>query len=152
MDCRDKYGNNFCISLDFHLINLIFSCNPPHIGLAIMQKYLLILAKVIIAIILLGSGGAKLAGIPELHESFRILGLPEWFGYLIGTCEISGAIGLFIRPLSALASVGIFLIMAGAMYFHVMHTPLTQGIPALVVLILSLFVVFKTKGEMLKFS
>ena len=40
------------------------------------------------ALILLAGGGAKLAGVPEVHMSFGILGLPSWFGYFIGVCEL----------------------------------------------------------------
>jgi len=103
-------------------------------------------------VLLLGAGGAKLAGIPELHQSFHLLGFPEWFGYFIGACEVAGAIGLFISPLSALAALGIAMIMSGAIYFHTLHTPLTEGVPALVVLALCFYVFLKTKGMMLKFS
>jgi putative oxidoreductase len=117
-----------------------------------MKKYGLNLAKGLIALVLLGAGGAKLAGIPELHQSFHLLGLPEWFGYFIGACEIAGAVGMFITPLSALAALGIAMIMGGAIYFHILHTPLTEGIPALIVLALCFYVFQKTKVMMLKFS
>ncbi len=116
-----------------------------------MKKYGLNLAKGLIALVLLGAGGAKIAGVPELHQSFHLLGLPEWFGYFIGACEVAGAVGLFITPLSALAALGIAMIMSGAIYFHILHTPLAQGIPALVVLLLCFYVFLNTKVMMLKF-
>ncbi len=108
--------------------------------------------KIILAIILLMAGSAKLAGVEEMHKSFSILGLPGWFGYFIGFCEIAGAIGLFIRPLSALAAAGIAMIMVGAIYFHIMHTPIVSAIPAIIVLILSVVVFVKNKSMMLKFK
>jgi len=117
-----------------------------------MKKHGLNVARGLIALVLLAAGGAKLAGVPEVHGSFQILGLPEWFGYFIGACEVASAIGLFISPLSALAAIGISVIMGGAVYFHIVHTPLVQGIPALVVLALSIFVFTKTRAKMLKFS
>ena len=116
------------------------------------NKYVLLIAKVLMALILLAAGSAKLAGVPALHESFQLLGLPGWFGYFIGACEVSGAIGIFVRPLSALAALGIALIMCGALYFHIAHTPLAQGVPALVILLLCLFVFLRTRSDLLKFS
>ena len=117
-----------------------------------MKKYGFNIARGLIVLVLLAGGAAKLAGVPELHESFNILGLPAWFGYFIGACEIAGAVGLFIRPLCAIAAAGIAIIMAGGVYFHVMYTPVAEGMPALVVLILSIFVLLKTKSQILKFS
>ncbi len=102
------------------------------------------------ALILLAGGGAKLAGVPEVHMSFGILGLPSWFAYFIGVCEVAGAIGLFIRPLRALAAAGISGIMLGAVYFHVMHTPLAQGIPALFVLLSSVYIALQSRDQLFK--
>lgn len=81
-----------------------------------------------------------------MHASFGTLGLPPWFGYFIGACEVAGAVGLFIRRLSMLAAAGISIIMIGALYFHIMHTPLSQGIPALAILLLSAFIIKERLG------
>ena len=116
------------------------------------RNYVLLIASGLVALVLLAAGGAKLAGVPQVHQSFAILGLPGWFGYFIGTCEIAGAIGIFIRPLGALAAAGIAVIMLGALYFHVSHTPLAQGIPALVVLLLSVYIFFKRRGSLFAFK
>ncbi|MBB5203630.1 putative membrane protein YphA (DoxX/SURF4 family) [Inhella inkyongensis] len=97
----------------------------------------------LLALPLLLGGGAKLAGVPELHASFGILGLPAWFGYFIGSAEVAGALGLFIPRLRRLAAAGLVPIMAGALYFHVRHTPLEQGVPALVLLSLALWVAMR---------
>lgn len=98
------------------------------------------------------AGAAKLAGVAQMHESFVLLGLPGWFGYFIGACEVAGAIGLFIRPLSALAAMGLAIIMIGALYFHITHPPIAAGIPALILLGLDLFVVKTRGGDLFKFG
>ena len=116
------------------------------------RKYGLWAAIILVALLVGGAGAAKLAGVPALHESFATLGLPSWFGYFIGACEFAGAIGLFIRPLSALAAAGIAIIMVGAIYYHVMHTPIVEGIAGLVILLLCLFIVSQRRGSMLKFG
>ena len=106
----------------------------------------------LVALILLAAGGAKLAGIPEVHKSFAVLGLPSWFGYFIGACEVAGAIGLFIRPLSALAAIGISIIMLGAIYFHIYYTPLAQGVPALIVLALCAYIFTQRRSLLFAFK
>ena len=56
-----------------------------------------------------GRGGtAKVEGVPRLLETFAIMGLPAWFGYFIGACELAGAVGLFI-----------WVLMMGALFFQV---------------------------------
>ena len=112
----------------------------------VFQKYGVLAASVLLALIVGAAGIAKLMGVPMVHQSFAILGLPSWFGYFIGACEVAGAVGLFIRPLSALAAAGLAIIGAGAVYFHVMHTPISQGVPAFVVLALAVFVAMKRRA------
>lgn len=100
-----------------------------------------------------GAGGvAKLAGVPYVHSSFAALGLPVWFGYLIGVAEILGPIGLLIRPLSALAAAGIGIIMVGATYYHATYTPVIQAAPAFVLAILCVYIFFKRRTDILVFS
>ncbi|GHA60590.1 hypothetical protein GCM10008927_27660 [Amylibacter ulvae] len=95
--------------------------------------------KIIITLVLLGAGVAKLSGNPMMLESFTKLGLPDWFGAFIGTCEVAGAIGIWIRRMAAPAALGIAFIMVGAMYYHLSHTPMQQGIPALVIFLCAVY-------------
>lgn len=88
----------------------------------------------------------KLAGVPYVHSSFPKLGLPGWFGYFIGVCEVLGSIALFVRPLSAIAALGIGIIMVGATYYHATYTPIAQAIPALVMLLLCIYIGIKQRG------
>lgn len=90
-------------------------------------------------------GSAKLAGVENMHTSFAMLGLPIWFGYFIGACEVAGGIGIWVRKLSALAAAGLFIIMLGAIYFHVTYTPLAAAIPALVLAIFAAFIFVKRR-------
>ncbi|MEM9422873.1 MAG: DoxX family protein [Pseudomonadota bacterium] len=93
------------------------------------------IAMIIVTLVMLMGGGAKLAGNEMATASFVTLGLPALFGTFIGVCEVAGAFGLWYRPTSRLAAMGIAVIMIGAIYYHVVHTPLQEGIPALVVLL-----------------
>lgn len=115
--------------------------------MSFLSKHGITILSAFAAAILLMGGIAKLAGVPEVHRSFAALGLPNWFGYFIGACEIAGAIGLFIRRLSALAALGIAMIMSGAVYYHVAHTPVVQGAPALVILLISVYIFARRRSE-----
>jgi putative oxidoreductase len=114
--------------------------------MSFLQKHGVLIASAVLALIVGAAGIAKLMGVPMVHQSFGILGLPSWFGYFIGAAEVAGAIGLFIRPLSRLAAAGLAIIGAGAVYFHALHTPLSQGVPAIAVLVLALFVAAKGRA------
>jgi putative oxidoreductase len=111
-----------------------------------LQKYGRLVASALLALIVGAAGIAKLMGVPMVHQSFAILGLPSWFGYFIGACEVAGAVGLFIPALSRLAATGLAIIGAGAVYFHIMHTPISQGVPAIIVLVLAAALAVKQRS------
>jgi putative oxidoreductase len=104
-----------------------------------------------LVVVYVGAGGvAKLAGVPYVHSSFPKLGLPAWFGYFIGVCEVLGSIALFIRPLRALAAFGIAMIMVGATYYHAVYTPVFQAAPAFILLILCMYILWTARADLLK--
>jgi putative oxidoreductase len=116
------------------------------------KDLLLPVAIVVTALYIGGGGAAKLAGIPYVHSSFPKLGLPPWFGYFIGTCEVLGSIALFIRPLSALAALGLLVIMIGATYYHATYTPIVQAAPAFVLALLCVYIFSKRRGQLFRFN
>ncbi len=93
------------------------------------------------------AGLAKLAGVEQLHMSFAAMGLPAWFGYFIGACEVAGAVGLWLRRTSVLASAGLFFIMLGAIYFHVVYDAVANAVPALVLALLMVFIFISRKNQ-----
>jgi putative oxidoreductase len=104
-----------------------------------------------LVVLYVGAGGvAKLAGVPYVHSSFPRMGLPGWFGYFIGACEVLGCIALLIRPLRDLAALGIAVIMIGATYYHAIYTPIFQAAPAFVLVILSGYIFWTARSELLK--
>lgn len=115
------------------------------------KKYGLWAVMVLTALAFLAAGTAKLMGVPMVHQSFEILGLPVAMGYFIGACEIAGAIGLFIKRLSSLAAAGLAIIMVGAMYFHLSYDP--QGFPvAAALFIFSIIIFFAHKKDSIVFA
>ncbi len=70
--------------------------------------------------------------------------------YLIGTAEVAGAIGLWLTmkpigpwPLRRLAALGLAVVMIGALVTHVMNPPLSAGIGAFILLMITVYLVFK---------
>ena len=116
------------------------------------RDYPLWIAIVLVALYVGAGGLAKLAGMPYVHSSFPKLGLPAWFGYFIGACEVLGAIGLLIRPLRALAAIGIAIIMIGATYYHAVYTPVIQAAPAFILTLLSVYIFFRGRADLLRFG
>jgi putative oxidoreductase len=115
--------------------------------MSFLQKHGVLIASVVLALMVGAAGIAKLMGVPMVHQSFAILGLPSWFGYFIGAAEVAGAVGLFIRPLSALAALGLAIIGVGAVYFHVTNPPISAGVPAILVLLLAMFIAIKRRNS-----
>lgn len=115
------------------------------------RNYPLWIAIALVVLYVGAAGVAKLAGVPYVHSSFPKLGLPGWFGYFIGACEVLGSIALFIRPLRALAAFGIAIIMVGATYYHAVYTPIFQAAPAFILVILNVYVFWISRTDLLKF-
>lgn len=86
------------------------------------------------------AGIAKLMGVEQLHSSFSIMGLPVWFGYFIGACELLGAIALWQRQLSFFSALGLLCITCGAIFFHLYFELAANAIPAIILAILLLFI------------
>jgi uncharacterized membrane protein YphA (DoxX/SURF4 family) len=115
-------------------------------------NHVLMLA-IALVVLYVGAGGiAKLLGVPYVHSSFPKLGLPDWFGYFIGVCEVLGCIALLIRPLSAIASAGLGIIMVGATYYHAAFTPLIQAAPAFILTICCIYIFIKRRRDTLRFN
>jgi len=98
------------------------------------MKYIIWVDMAVVSLVMLMGGVMKLTGNSMATASFATLGFPRFFVTFIGICEISGAIGIWLRKTSMLAAIGIALIMVDAVYYHVIHTPIAEVIPALVVL------------------
>lgn len=91
----------------------------------------------------LASGAAKVIIDPDAAAAnFEAMGLPAGMAMFIGICEIAGGIGVLIPRLAGLAGAGLVIIMLGAVYTHLVHTPPAQAIPALVLGSLSAYIAY----------
>ncbi|MEM1438710.1 MAG: DoxX family protein [Pseudomonadota bacterium] len=107
------------------------------------MKFAIWLGMALVSLILIGGGLAKLAGQQEALGSFEALGLATGFATFVGIAELSGAVGLWIRQTSMWAAIGISIVMAGAIYYHVLFTPLVGALPAFLVLSICGCIIFR---------
>ncbi len=110
------------------------------------MKYLIWAAMGIISAVMVVGGIAHLTDAEMSHESFTRLGLPNWFGYFFGVCEVLGGIGLWIRQTSWISACGIAIIMVGALFYHVSFPPFWAGVPAMIVMLCSIFIMTSNSG------
>ena len=64
------------------------------------------------------AGGSKLAGVAPMVEMFDKIGLGQWFRYLTGGLEVTGAILLLIPATVVLGGVLLVMTMVGAIATH----------------------------------
>jgi hypothetical protein len=93
---------------------------------------------IVLAGIFLLLGAAKLAALPEMRQAAAHLGMTITHYRLLGALEVAAAAGLLfglrITALGAAASVGLTLLMAGAVVIHLRSgDPATRCLPAAVV-------------------
>ena len=70
--------------------------------------------QTLLALVFAMAGLAKVGGDPAMVEMFATIGVGQWFRYVVGALEISGAVGVLIPRLSGPAALGLVCLMAGA--------------------------------------
>ncbi|AOE50908.1 DoxX family protein [Kangiella sediminilitoris] len=93
----------------------------------------------ILLVIFLVSGSAKLMGLNFELEAFTRWGYPIWFMYLVGFIEIAAVVLLLIPKVSSIGSLVMAGVMAGAIATHMMHHEWLMLIVALAILVLTLY-------------
>ena len=86
---------------------------------------LLELTELTLAAIFFLVGGAKLIGRPDMVRLFHDIGIGQWFRYVTGTIEVTGALLLIIPFLSGAAAIGLgaVMIVASLVELFVLHRP-----------------------------
>ena len=72
-----------------------------------------------------GAGLAKLGGDAAMVGMFTDIGAGQWLRYLVGTCEVLGAVGLLVPRLAGAAALGLVVLMAGATLTNVVVLEVT---------------------------
>lgn len=95
------------------------------------------IVSIVLALIFLASGGAKLLALDFEIEAFERWGYSLALMYAIGVLEVAGGIGLLVHRLSALASTCLAALMIGAVSTHVMHDEWVMFVVAAAVMALA---------------
>jgi uncharacterized membrane protein YphA (DoxX/SURF4 family) len=103
--------------------------------------------KVALTAVFFAAGGAKLDGEPGMVETFETIGLGQWFRYVTGALEVTGAFLILIPALSGLSALLLCCIMIGATLAHLFVLP-GSSVPAIVLFILSGLVVFAERRRL----
>jgi uncharacterized membrane protein YphA (DoxX/SURF4 family) len=107
--------------------------------------------RIILSIIFLLSGGAKLASLQFEILAFERWGYPLWFMYFIGAVEVAGGICLMLNWLAALASAGLAAMMVGALVTHIKFNEWGMLAVATTILIMLAFFAVRNNQDIFKF-
>jgi uncharacterized membrane protein YphA (DoxX/SURF4 family) len=99
----------------------------------------------LVALTFLAAGGAKLAGAAVMVEMFNKVGLGQWFRYVTGLLEVTGAIGVLTLRYAFYAAVLLAIVMVGAIVAHVAVLG-GSPVPAAVLLVLSGIIAYLRKS------
>lgn len=85
-----------------------------------MKKFIKTALWIVLGVMFIMAGGAKLMGNHSQIEHFAQWGYPLWFLYLTGLIEVSGGICLFIPKVQFYGIVVLSITMVGAALTHLM--------------------------------
>lgn len=66
------------------------------------------------------AGASKLAGAPAMVALFGAIGVGQWFRYVTGALEITGAVALLVPALSGVGALLLAGVMTGAIATHLL--------------------------------
>jgi hypothetical protein len=116
------------------------------------MNILLWIIQILLALVFLFAGGLKLV-IPaaqlQAQAPPEAIRFSQWFMTFIGVCEVLGGLGLVLpgllrirKELTALAALGLTILMIGAVVVSVMGGGVMAGIVPLIVGLLCAFVAY----------
>jgi len=74
--------------------------------------------SILCAAMFLFAGGSKLAGQAEMVQVYETIGLGQWFRYLTGIIEVTGAALLLVPSLAFYGAAALAVTMVGAIIAH----------------------------------
>ena len=98
-----------------------------------MTKIMLWILSIASGAMFLLAGILKLAGVQMEVDLFTAIGIGQWFRYVTGILETSGAIGLFVPAIAAYAALILAAVMVGAVTTHLL---IAGGNPLMAILLL----------------
>jgi putative oxidoreductase len=106
----------------------------------------------LLAALYLMAGGSKLAGVERHIQGFEHWGYPQWFRLVVGAAEVISAVLLLIPRAAFFGAGALVLMMAGAIYTHLLRATGegAMAIPPLVLLGLAALVAYARRPEALR--
>lgn len=104
--------------------------------------------QVLLALVFLAAGGAKLAGVSMMVQVYDLIGVGQWFRIITGLVEVAGAVALLVPGYAAFAALLLACTMVGAILAHLTVLP-TPAAPAVVLLALTATLVWLRRDQIL---
>ena len=102
--------------------------------------------QALLALTFMAAGGAKLASDPSMVAIFDHVGIGQWFRYLTGAVEITGAVLILIPKAAIFGAALLACTMAAAIFTHLTVIG-GNPLPAVVLLSLNLLVLWLRRNE-----
>jgi uncharacterized membrane protein YphA (DoxX/SURF4 family) len=93
------------------------------------------------------AGGQKLTGDPQMVGLFALIGIGQWFRYLTGLLEVTGALLLLVPRASGFGGALLVPVMLGAILTHLALLHSSPAMP-LTLLVASAFVAWGRRAQL----
>jgi putative oxidoreductase len=114
------------------------------------RSTILLVIKGLLTLAFLAAGLAKLAGVQMLVDEFDLIGFGQWFRYVTGIIEISGAVLLWVPGLTFVGAGLLTCTMIGACIAHISVLGTATMPPAVVLGILAAVTLYANRGQFQK--
>lgn len=104
------------------------------------MKKLLWAVQIVLGLLFIGGGLAKLFGDAAMIDLFDEIGAGAWLRYFVGACEVLGGIALMIPRLCGLAAAALAALIVGAIVTNVVIVDENPALPLVYLLFLGLVV------------
>jgi uncharacterized membrane protein YphA (DoxX/SURF4 family) len=102
--------------------------------------------QILLALVYLAAGSAKLAGAPMMVQVFEVIGFGQWFRIVTGSVEIVGALALLTPRFAGPAALWLGTTMVCAAFAHILFLG-NSPLPPLVLLGFNLVLVWVRRDQ-----
>jgi uncharacterized membrane protein YphA (DoxX/SURF4 family) len=110
-------------------------------------RVVLWVGQLALAAAFLVAGGAKLAGAPAMVGMFNAIGVGQWFRYVTGAIEVTGAVSLLVPALAPYGAILLAVTMVCAVATHLLIVG-GSALPALVLLAASVAIAWARRDRL----
>jgi len=115
------------------------------------MTYLSIGLRILLTLVFIGAGGAKLVGVDMMVATFDQIGLGQGFRYLTGIIEVAGAAFLWIPRRQIIGAALLGCTMVGAVLAHVFIIG-PSAVPAIILGLLCTAVLYLHRNQISELS